>query len=984
MSVAGAAAHHGVENARRNHGRRLAQSFRPVQPDAITSSPDHGLSLRRARVQLQAESSLYFAKCPNFTSADGFRPIEAGTLEGPFGAPVSSANDLPARVMPRDGVEFVRRSRAQRRVQQRAARSRPHDRPWRAGERCAGRAAGMHRHKPICDRLGRRRRPAHQQSASLGLPVLTRPLQQIESLRTIFMDVSRTQSSSSASSSSASSSSSLARTDASRTQDAGGSTPAPPASAVPASALLTPLRDLSMMSRPTRSAAGTPAPRATLPHASGSRLGVTGKRAGGALVKAVRDKRGTWSLLEPDLTGLSESRCDWLMRTRMDICEACHALFTHRASLPRFEAIRLISDRELEDTYVWLTTHIRDEMSRLTLINHESRVRPLNDVVTLLWRHLPTIRNTGELLDEQMLAGLRDHVAAIMEHRPAFIEQWSANAFPGIKLFDIEASLEANLPNLPLQDKAAVECNRRLSAALIAPCRLQIMRALADSETINFAVRARFLDGPGSEKLLGENGLVALMETFGNDIWLASESIRDELLAWDWGPAVADSALIVLDGLVARLTEFAAGLDAWLDEARHDPDLATLPLDSCKPLVEIAWLVANDALRLLGFLRPPHASPAPEEDVVSAAVEPRTVAPAPASASSSPRSGKGKGKKKAKGKPARSAAASQSERSEPREPSGPAQTQAPRSSREAPTSSASAASAAASALQTGPETPATDGLARTELGTYMLVKAGQAQAAVPSAAPSAAPVRAGPPTPDELAELLARVDRLLAFDLSAEQRNVSQARRSLSPENAEYVTGNVIERLTRQAVDMRACLDVLDVPRQRWGLTAAQADDVHGKIEQLRSMQAQAEGVSRSLREQLHADTLDHVKRYPFPTQRHVERLLAEGALAPAGTVTPLDGEPGTLFELKLQPSPLRNGSMPRPIWLHVHTKRPVRARELATLRDATFVATHVKSDEQRGYNRDWEDARAREGHENVVVHRGKLTAALCRRLLAQ
>jgi hypothetical protein len=97
-----------------------------------------------------------------------------------------------------------------------------------------------------------------------------------------------------------------------------------------------------------------------------------------------------------------------------------------------------------------------------------------------------------------------------------------------------------------------------------------------------------------------------------------------------------------------------------------------------------------------------------------------------------------------------------------------------------------------------------------------------------------------------------------------------------------------------------------------------------------------------------------------------------------------LDGEPGTLFELKLQPSALRNGSMPRPIWLHVHTKRPVRARELATLRDATFAATHVKSDEQRGYNRDWEDARAREGHENVVVHRGKLTPALCRRLLAQ
>jgi hypothetical protein len=518
------------------------------------------------------------------------------------------------------------------------------------------------------------------------------------------------------------------------------------------------------------------------------------------------------------------------------------------------------------------------------------------------------------------------------------------------------------------------------------------MRALADSETIHFAVLARSLAGPGSEKLLGENGLVALMETFSNDILFASETIRDEfLVAWDGGTAVAGSILIVLDGLVARLTEFAAGLDAWLSEARHDPDLATLPLDSCRPLVDIAWVVAHDTLRVLGFCRPPHASPAPEEDGVPAgADEPRPAASAPASASASPstRSGKGKGKKKAKGgKPAGSAAAYlQSEPSEPREP---AQTQALRSSREASASLASASPASApastAALETGPETPPTNVLARTELGTYMLVKAGQAQqtqAAAPSAV--AAPVRPGPPTPGELAELLTRVDTLLAFDLSAEQRKVSQARRSLSPENAEYVTGNVIERLTRQAGDIRACLDVLDVPRHRWGLTSAKADDVHGKIEQLRSMQAQVEGVSRSLREQLPADTLDHVKRYPFPTQQHIERLLAEGALAPAGAVTPLDGEPGTLFELKLQPSPLRNGSMPRPIWLHVHTKRPVRARELATLRDAMFAATHVKSDEQRGYNRDWQDARAREGHENVVVHRGKLTPALCRRLLAQ
>jgi hypothetical protein len=709
------------------------------------------------------------------------------------------------------------------------------------------------------------------------------------------------------------------------------------------------------------------------------------KRAGVALVKAVRDKRGDWFSCASELDGASETRRDWLLRTRMDIYEACHALFTHRAVLPRSEAVRLISDRELEDTYIWMADHVHHEMPCLMLANQESRVGPFNETNDRLLKRLPAIRNTDEPLDERTLADLRADVAALVKYRPAFIEQWSAHAFPAIKLFDIEASLEANLPNRALEEKSAAEHNRRLGSAQMLQCRLKIMRALSDSETINFAVLARSLAGPGSQKLLEENGLVAFMETFSTDVLLAYETLNGEMIAWGGEAAISGNALIVLDGLVARLTEFAAGLDAWLDEARRDPDLATLPLDSCKPLVEIAWIAANDALRLLGFFRPPQASPAPEGNVPTAAVELRAAQPASASASASPspRSGKGKGKKKAKSKPARSAAASQSEL---REPSEPREAQALRTSVEAPASSAAqAASASAAALETGPETPPKDVLARTELGTYMLVKAGQAQqtqAGAPSAV--AAPVRPGPPTPGELAELLTRVDTLLAFDLSAEQRKVSQARRSLSPENAEYVTGNVIERLTREAGDIRACLDVLDVPRHRWGLTSAQADDVHGKIEQLRSMQAQAEGVSRSLREQLPADTLDHVKRYPFPTQQHIERLLAEGALAPAGAVTPLDGEPGTLFELKLQPSALRNGSMPRPVWLHVHTKRPVRTRELATLRDAMFAATHVKSDEQRGYNRDWEDARAREGHENVVVHRGKLTPALCRRLLAQ
>ena len=131
------------------------------------------------------------------------------------------------------------------------------------------------------------------------------------------------------------------------------------------------------------------------------------------------------------------------------------------------------------------------------------------------------------------------------------------------------------------------------------------------------------------------------------------------------------------------------------------------------------------------------------------------------------------------------------------------------------------------------------------------------------------------------------------------------------------------------------------------------------------------------------AATLDHMKTYAFPTQTHVAELLKAGELAPAGPPRALKGEPGTLFELKLQPAALRNGMLPRPVWLHVHTTQPVRSNQLATLDDAAFAASHVKSDAGRGHNRQWQDAQAAAGRDNVLIHRGKISPALCRTLLA-
>jgi hypothetical protein len=79
---------------------------------------------------------------------------------------------------------------------------------------------------------------------------------------------------------------------------------------------------------------------------------------------------------------------------------------------------------------------------------------------------------------------------------------------------------------------------------------------------------------------------------------------------------------------------------------------------------------------------------------------------------------------------------------------------------------------------------------------------------------------------------------------------------------------------------------------------------------------------------------MDRMKTYPLPTQEHIDELRKSGQLASVEKPRALKGNPGTLFEVKLQPSALRNGAMPRPIWLHIHTKS--RCRRTSSPRWAT------------------------------------------------
>nr|WP_258119942.1 hypothetical protein [Mesorhizobium onobrychidis] len=238
-----------------------------------------------------------------------------------------------------------------------------------------------------------------------------------------------------------------------------------------------------------------------------------------------------------------------------------------------------------------------------------------------------------------------------------------------------------------------------------------------------------------------------------------------------------------------------------------------------------------------------------------------------------------------------------------------------------------------------------------------------------------------PPSAEDLTSRLERLDELLQFDVAGQQRTVSQARQ-MKPEDAEHAVDTVVKRLQTQATEMQACLAALQDPRLRLLLPSTQVSKVHEKTDHLEKMLSQAQGLAKTLTERKAIITIECMKNYAFPSQKHLERLRATEELTLADSPHALRGEPGNLFEIRLQPKALRNGAMPNPMWVHIHTNRPVHAGQLATLDDAAFAACHVKSNEQRGHNRQWQDARAAIGHENVVIHRGKLTPAFCKSLL--
>jgi hypothetical protein len=643
------------------------------------------------------------------------------------------------------------------------------------------------------------------------------------------------------------------------------------------------------------------------------------------------------------------------------LMDAGHEILALYASLPRHTAVRVFTDAEVRT----LRDDILQANDQSTVI-HNSAYLAMKDRkakdADLLARMVKLNESRDPPLDlSQLEARLRKHATDEFDwwtHKAARAERALA-----------ACRFAAGLPSTSAADRAVEDAQlRELSGKLV----FESFIVLHNRTELALAAMPQLGEPAPAEASGDDSSLASILMSFRDDILPAFQSTGEDVMRGRGRPLDAASCA-VLEGVVGRLAEFATTLEQRLAGLRDEQATAGLPVEAMEAFIEDAWITANKATDLL--TRQPNAAGVAGPSGSAAAAPAGTAAETETETDTETAAGSDHA-------PVTDTAAE-----------GPAgarrkKKRRPQSGSAQPTATAGPPQAAAVAQPPAPAAAPAKVLTRTAWGTQVLVDApppdeGPPGDAAPEATASAGPVGAATPPPAEtLAQRLSRLETLVAFDLPAQQREVSRARRELAPESARHVAEEAVRRLTAQAAEMAACLATWDDRALRQSLSSAQQDQVHTQTRRLRVLLADVQGQAKALQDGMAAATRDHTKTYAFPTQAHVAQLLQAGELAAAGPARALKGEPGTLFELKLQPAPLRNGVLPKPIWLHVHTAWPVKADQLATLGDEAFAASHVKSDAGRGHNRQWQDAQAAAGRDNVLIHRGKITPALCRTLL--
>ena len=637
-------------------------------------------------------------------------------------------------------------------------------------------------------------------------------------------------------------------------------------------------------------------------------------------------------------------------QARLDeMMDAAHELLLFHASLPRQTAVRVISDQEVRDLCRdFLTADTQQTLLNSRALAEINNQQAKDDFLLARMVRVNEVRDTPLDLSP-IQARLRQHGV----DEQAWWEQKAMRCQRALAVL----SLVAELPGTSATEREADETRLRERSGMLLFSQFIALNTRAQLALSDLSQLGEPSPGEGTDD---DGSLVSTLTALRDDIRPAFQSTVDDVVRGAGRPLQPETCA-VLEGVIGRLAEFALTLERQLAARRDAPHAAGAALDALEPFIEGAWITAHEVTRLLA--RQPNAAGTAAPGAVGVPpVQTATEEAAPTEATAEAPASTRRKKKKRPAHPTPGAGASGSVQ---------------------PLASPSAAAPGQRQATTAPAKV----LVRSALGTQVLADAQPDASAVPpgraAAGTSAAagPVAAAPaPT---LAQRLARLETLVAFDLPAQQREVSRARRELAPESARHVAEAVVRRLGEQATEMAACLAEWEDQDLRRTLNSAQQDQVHTQTRRLRVLLADVRGQARALQDGMDTAMLDHMKTYAFPTQAHVTQLLQAGELAADGPPRALKGEPGTLFELKLQPAALRNGTLPRPIWLHVHTAQPVRSSQLATLDDAAFAASHVKSDAGRGHNRQWQQAQAAAGRDNVLIHRGKISPALCRTLLA-
>ncbi|MCK1639602.1 hypothetical protein IVA95_18770, partial [Bradyrhizobium sp. 157] len=532
---------------------------------------------------------------------------------------------------------------------------------------------------------------------------------------------------------------------------------------------------------------------------------------------------------------------------------------------------------------------------------------------------------TPDQLSRMASSVAKDHVACM--------EWWEKKVLRSERMQSVCAAT-ANLPSASAKVREADEDAVRLHTGWVLHTNCMYLQSRIALTELLIAQQESTYEPAVRDALMGENGRVRLLGTFVKDFFPAFNSTSEAVLKRH-GKALPEPACTVLEGVMERLSEFASGVHGIVARLRDTGTDADLPLEQLDQIVEGAWVTAHQVTRLLA-VQPKRQVERPAQTAISEKTD--------LAAESHAARRKGKGKR-------------------------------------APAAGEGSSTAGLREPQLARPDAATV-IVLSDLGTKKLASAEEARARASSSATEHLAMWQAPPSRNALTGLLKRLDELLQFDLPAQQSAVSQARQ-MKPEDADHVVDLVLKRLQTQTTEIKNCVAALEEPRRRGLLTPAQMTEVHNKIVRLKAMLSEVQGQANSLNAQKAAIMIDCMKTYAFPSQKYLEQLRAAEELASVDPPQALKIEPATLFEIKLQPKALRSGRMPNPMWVHIHTKLPVHAWQLATLGGADFAACHVKSNEQRGYNRQWQSARAATGHENVVIHRGKLTPAFCKSLLS-